>query len=106
MSELTPEQSERLLKIFKTLWPFAGNSFETMELNFCRDIHPEREILIWEWIAARYTEFREEKSRTRNELENRFEELLKESKEKWPIVVLGPLGPPTATDGQHRHGER
>lgn len=53
---LTPEQTQRLRHIYpilKEMLPESKiySSFEKFELGFCRDLHPDREIAIWEAIA-------------------------------------------------------
>ncbi len=55
ISDLTPEQSARLYKVWQVLrcLELEKDTFEHFETDFSRDIHPEREILLWENLAAR-----------------------------------------------------
>jgi hypothetical protein len=57
---LTDEQTETLRQIYEILSPYLNTPFEQFELNFLRDVHPEREILIWTLIANALQRFRTE----------------------------------------------
>jgi hypothetical protein len=48
--KLPPDLEARLRALWKSLGKdlMGSDSFEEVELNFCRDIDPEREIDIWE----------------------------------------------------------
>jgi hypothetical protein len=48
---LTDEQTETIRQIYGILSPYLNGSSEQFELNFLRDLHLEREILIWTLIA-------------------------------------------------------
>jgi hypothetical protein len=53
---LTPEQSARLRKVWDQLQRFPGlegGTFEQFEADFSRDSHPDREIGLYENLAAR-----------------------------------------------------
>ena len=49
--ELTPELTERARSLYERVGHLMYSSFEQWELGFCRDTHPEREIMVWEAIA-------------------------------------------------------
>jgi hypothetical protein len=53
-SELSREQLVRVRRIQGTLAEVDKSSFEKWVDDFKRDLHPEREIVIWEYIAAAY----------------------------------------------------
>jgi hypothetical protein len=55
--ELTPEQIQRLRKIHDTLNEVDPSDFDKMVEDFKRDLHPDREILIWEQIVAAYQSY-------------------------------------------------
>jgi len=57
---LTGEQTETIRQVYEILSPYLNTSFEQFELNFLRDLHPEREILIWTLIANADQRFRAE----------------------------------------------
>lgn len=54
---LTLEQLKRARLIYDCLGRFIGMPFETFELNFLRDMHPDREIEIWACIALAHQTF-------------------------------------------------
>ena len=49
--ELTPDFTERVRALYRRVGHLMYSSFEQWELGFCRDTHPEREIMVWETIA-------------------------------------------------------
>jgi hypothetical protein len=103
---LTEEQSARLRKIHQALYPFDNTPFEQFEADFCRDLWPEREIKIWEWIASQFTKYREAARRTDAELKAKYAAVLKRSVEEYPLIVAPMGGPLKKDDGQHpAHGE-
>jgi hypothetical protein len=51
---LSPELLERVQKIKVTLDEVYPKTIEFWEDGFCRDMHPDREITIWERIASVY----------------------------------------------------
>ena len=51
---LTPLLEEIARAIFSKVGHFVYPTFEQWELGFMRDLHPEREILIWENIARTF----------------------------------------------------
>jgi hypothetical protein len=56
---------------------YLNTSFEQFEWNFLRDLHPEREILIWTLIADAHQRFRAEyRSATDEEAKAAFKGLL------------------------------
>jgi hypothetical protein len=74
---LTDEQTETIRQIHEILSPYLNTSFEQFELNFLRDLHPEREILIWTLIAHAHQRFRAEcPSATDEESKEAFKGLL------------------------------
>jgi hypothetical protein len=58
---LTNKQLERVRLIYACLGPFIETPFEQFELNFLRDMHPEREIKIWSCIALAHQKFLKQK---------------------------------------------
>ena len=51
---LTPLLEEFARVLFSKVGHFAYPTFEQWELGFMRDLHPEREILVWENIARTF----------------------------------------------------
>ena len=56
VTELSSDQIHRIKQVWNDCARFWGtfNSFETFELGFCRDEHPDSEIACWEGIAGEY----------------------------------------------------
>jgi hypothetical protein len=54
---LTDKQLERARLIYACLGPFIGTPFEQFELNFLRDMNPDKEIHIWSCIAVAHQKF-------------------------------------------------
>lgn len=52
--ELTDGFIERVINYKKKLSEVDKTSLESTLLNFRRDINPEQELKIWEWIATNY----------------------------------------------------
>lgn len=64
---LADDQVEHLRLVYKSISPYVDYPFEQFELNFLREAHPEREIVIWSRIAAALLEFVEQQPQTTNE---------------------------------------
>ncbi len=58
---LTDKQLERVRLIYRCIGPFIETPFEQFELNFLRDMHPDREIHIWSCIALAHQKFLKQK---------------------------------------------
>ncbi len=52
--ELTNNFIERVINYKKKLSEVDKTSLESTLLNFRRDVDPEQELRIWEWIATNY----------------------------------------------------
>lgn len=51
--ELPPDLKERLRKVYdETIGPLEEFPFERVEYNFCCDMHPQREIAIYEALTT------------------------------------------------------
>jgi hypothetical protein len=93
-STLTPDQSDRLRKVWQEIQRFPGlhpsPSFEGFELEFSRDIHPDREIQLYENLAARLRKVKTMK---------RAKEVVKRWLKDCPpiLIVKGPKPPPRDT---------
>ncbi len=56
--ELPPDLKERLRKVYdETIGPLEEFPFERVEYNFCCDMHPQREIAIYEALTAARKEY-------------------------------------------------
>jgi hypothetical protein len=54
---LNPTQLARLRAISDALDGIDGFTFEERERNFLRDVHPDKELQVWEGIASSYATF-------------------------------------------------
>ena len=56
--------------------------------DFLRDMHPEREVVVWEWIAKEYQQKTAGKPFLLEKKARIYADVLKASTEKYPIRVI------------------
>ncbi len=84
-SALTDAQRKQIRAILEATDGRAG-TFEKFEADLTRDIDPQRELDVWQWIADRYQEWKETHSDPKDLAEG-FKTTVIAANSIWPIVV-------------------
>ena len=56
---LSAELLEQIKAVFDVIGPYIGMTLEQFEIEFMRDMHPEREVAVWLSIAAAWLAYHE-----------------------------------------------
>lgn len=56
---LPPELLEQIGAAYEAVGPYLGRTLEQFEIGFMRDMHPEREVAIWNNVAAAWYSYHE-----------------------------------------------
>ena len=57
---LPPELLEQINAIYEVIGPYLGMTLEQFEIDFMRDMHPEREVALWCRIAKAWLAYHED----------------------------------------------
>jgi hypothetical protein len=57
---LRPELLEQIRAVFDVIGPYLGMTLEQFEIDFMRDMHPEREVALWCTIAKAWLAYHED----------------------------------------------
>lgn len=84
--ELTPEQERRIRTIHETFYEHDSRPLATAVEDFRRDMHPDREIAVWEQMAEAYRRH-VSACKTKEERKDLFARILHASVASDPIPV-------------------
>jgi hypothetical protein len=57
---LPPEMLEQIKAVFDVIGPYINMTLEQFEINFMRDMHPEREVAVWFRITKAWLAYHED----------------------------------------------
>jgi hypothetical protein len=57
---LPPDLLEQIRAVYDVIGPYLGMTLEQFEIDFMRDMHPEREVALWYRIAKAWLAYHED----------------------------------------------